>query len=307
MKKRILPGLCLCCLFALFLSGCKTPPKDEAQPAKPAQTKTAQQGQTDSLKKANEDLIRQIEEARVKAVEAGAEKYFPDELKSVDTASGKARSSYDNGGKPEDFNKTATDILYQYKALEQAALAYGAREKINELGFARYAQDEYNAAEDAAAKAENMFKNGAAGKDWFMQTKAASDGYRSVLNAGYKILAEQKRKEILELKAKADAIKSAVADKEGYANAIAFYTRGDQDLKSGDAESGYNNFVACYDALSDGYARVSKKRAEAEEAIARAKRRVEESEAIAEKADNLVPIEKVEALDSEDAKLRGAE
>ena len=49
------------------------------------------------------------------------------------------------------------------------------------------------------------------------------------------------------------------------------------------------------------------KRAEAEEAIARAKRRVEESEAIAEKADNLVPIEKVEALDSEDAKLRGAE
>ena len=55
------------------------------------------------------------------------------------------------------------------------------------------------------------------------------------------------------------------------------------------------------------YARVSKKRAEAEEAIARAKRRVEESEAIAEKADNLVPIEKVEALDSEDAKLRGAE
>ena len=60
-------------------------------------------------------------------------------------------------------------------------------------------------------------------------------------------------------------------------------------------------------ALSDVYARVSKKRAEAEEAIARAKRRVEESEAIAEKADNLVPIEKVEALDSEDAKLRGAE
>ena len=71
MKKRILPGLCLCCLFALFLNGCKTPPKDEMQSTKPASTQsaTAQQGQAGSLKKANEDLIRQIEEARAKAVE----------------------------------------------------------------------------------------------------------------------------------------------------------------------------------------------------------------------------------------------
>ena len=44
------------------------------------------------------------------------------------------------------------------------------------------------------------------------------------------------------------------------------------------------------------YQAVLKKRAAAENAMERAKRRVEEADAVAEKADNTVPVDQVEAL-----------
>ena len=49
--------------------------------------------------------------------------------------------------------------------------------------------------------------------------------------------------------------------------------------------------------LSKVYEDVLKKRAAAEEAMARAKRRVEDADAVAVKADSIAPIEKVESLD----------
>ena len=98
-------------------------------------------------------------------------------------------------------------------------------------------------------------------------------------------------------KKKADEIKASVADETGYANAVAFYTRAEQEFKTGENENAYNNFVACYGMLEPVYRDVAKKRALAEEALARARRRVEESDAMAAKADSMVPIEKVESLE----------
>lgn len=298
MKKRIISAVCFCSLLTLFLIGCKTPPKDT--PAVPEEQSTSVESGTaagSDLKTANAELIRELNAARKKAVAAGADRYLRDELAVVDVASGEAQAVYKDGGDPAEFNTKASDILYQYKALEQAALAAAARKKINELNFADYAASEYNAAEDASRKVGEMFNAGANGKSLFGQAQKALAGYNAVLNAGYKVLAEKERDKVIEIKDKADGIKAGAADKAGYANAVAFFTRGNQDLKSGENEKAYNNFVSARDMLSKVYEDVLKKRAAAEEAMARAKRRVEDADAVAVKADSIAPIEKVESLD----------
>lgn len=300
MKKRIMPAVILCSLLTLFWIGCKTPPKDTSVPEdQSTQGKTVTQTDAGSdLKSVNAKLIEELNAAREKAVAAGAERYLRDELTVVDTASGEAKAVYKDGGDPAEFNAKASDILYQYKALEQAALSLSARAKINEMNFAAYASSEYNEAEKAANKAGEMFNTGSDGKALFEQTQKALAGYNAVLNAGYKVLAEKERERVIEIKDKADAIKAGVADKNGYANAVAFFTHGNQDLKSGENEKAYNNFVTSRGMIDKVYQDVLKKRAIAEEAMARAKRRVEDADAVAVKADSIAPIEKVEALDS---------
>ncbi|WP_428769411.1 hypothetical protein V1L52_10375 [Treponema sp. HNW] len=308
MKKRIMPALCLCSLLTLFWIGCKTPPKDTPavpeeqttvveQPETVEQTGTVQDTGAD-VRAANAKLIEELNAARKKAVAAGADRYFRSELTAVDTESRNAQNAYKDGGDPAEFKTKASDIVYKYKALEQASLASTARKKINEMNFAGYAASEYNAAEKAAGKAQEMFKSGASGKDLSAQTQKVLDGYNAVLKAGYKVLAEKEREKVIEIKDKADAIKAGVADKTGYANAVAFFTRGNQELKSGQNEKAYNNFVTCRGMIDKVYQDVLKKRAAAEEAMARAKRRVEDADAVAVKADGIAPIEKVEALDS---------
>ncbi len=294
MKKRMVRSTCFCCLFALFLFGCKTPPKKEAEPPAPVQTikdSGAEEHKTNGM------LEAQIAEARQKAVDAGAESFFPNELTVVDIAYREAQTVKDAGGDAAEFDKKAADILEQYRALEQAALAADARKKINDMNFAGYAQADYDAAEKAFSGIEQLFNTGADGKDLYAQAKTAADRYRSVLNAAYGALAQKEREKVIALKKKADEIKASVADETGYANAVAFYTRAEQEFKTGENESAYNNFVTCYGMLEPVYRDVAKKRALAEEALARAKRRVEESDAMAAKADSMVPIEKVESLE----------
>lgn len=301
MKKRIIPAVFFCSLLTLFWIGCKTPPENTPAAPEDQSTPVETVTQTDTgsdLKSVNAKLIQELNTARKKAVAAGAERHFRTELTAVDTASREAQDAYKDGGDPSEFNTKATDIVHRYKALEQAALAAEARAKINEMNFAAYASSEYNAAEKDALKLREMFGSGANGKDLSAQAQKTLDGYNAVLNAGYKVLAEKEREKVIEIKDKADAIKAGVADKNGYANAVAFFTRGNQELKSGQNEKAYNNFVTCRGMIDKVYQDVLKKRAAAEEAMVRAKRRVEDADAVAVKADSIAPIEKVEALDS---------
>ncbi|MGI5174653.1 hypothetical protein H0R92_13775 [Treponema sp. OMZ 840] len=310
MKKWIVPGLCLYCLFTLFFFGCKTPPKDTTPAEQPDSTGQAVVETTDNtgvvqpagsdLTAANAKLLEQAAAARKKAVDAGAQRNLPKELAAIDKESRDLQSAYKAGGDPAEFNKKMSDIVYRYKALEQASYAYADRKKITDMDFVKYAKKEYDEADKDFRKAESMLKSGASGKDLYDISKKSADGYRSVIKAGYKVLAETERDKVAALKQKADEVKSSVADKNGYTGAVAFYTRANQELQSGQTEKAYNNYVTCYGMLDKVYQGVLKKRAAAEEAMARAKRRVEESDAVAVKADAIAPVEQVEALDALD-------
>ncbi len=278
MRKWILAGMCV---LALSLSACKS---------------------TDGvgdLATQNEQLKLDIEGARERAVAAGAEHYFPVELDVVDVVSSEAHVVYEEGGDEKEFNKAATDILNQYRALEQSAIAATSRDRIDALGFVDYDPASYEAGGLALDKATDLFNSGADGKEYYDAAKEAADAYLLVLNTAFASLANEERNKFLAIKAQADQIKAGVADKDNYSAAVVFFTQGDNDLKTNNAESAYENFKIALTDMTFVYETVVEKRMLAEEAIERAKQRTAQAEEVAVAADSIVPLADVEALDAE--------
>ncbi len=294
MKKLIITAMC----FALLvLAGCKTPP--EEVPETPDVTEVKPEDTTDNtIAEANDTLMQDIVKARQMAVAAGAEEYFSDELLVVDVASTEAHAVYEDGGDEEAFNETATNVLYQYRALEQASIAAKAGAKITEMGFESYDSDGFAAGNTASEAALRLFNSGASGKEVYDEAKKAADAYNTVLFTAFTSLADEKRVSFLDVKEMADEIKAGVADSQNYNGAVVFFTQGDQDLVSKNPESAYKNFSIAADSMTTVYETVAEKRRLAQEAMDRAKRRIEDAEDVATAADTQVPLADVESLDS---------
>ncbi len=297
MKKLLLAGM----FFALLvLSGCKSTPEE---PIETPETTTETEVQptetaTDSLVDANAALKADIEKARAMAITAGAEQYFSEELMVVDVASTEVHAVYEDGGDEEAFNENATDILYQYRALEEAAKASKAAETIAKMNLESYDANAYAEGNAASEAAFALFNSGSDGKSIYDEAKKASDAYGKVLFTAFTSLAKEERDRFMTVKAQADEIKAGVADKSNYANAVVFFTQGDQDLVSDNPEAAYGNFTIAADAMTTVYESVVEKRRLAQEAIDRAKRRLEDAEEVATTADTIVPLADVESLES---------
>lgn len=311
MKKWMVTGVFICCMLTLFLSGCATPPEEtieepieQVQPVEPVVVEPEPVELPKpvepvvDLTAENNALIAEGAAARELAIAAGAERYLPDELLIIDIAAREAQVVYEDGGDSVVFNEIASDVVYQYMALEQAALGSAMQQRIDELGFENYNVEQYAIGVEAALKTEELFSSGAIGKDLYEQAKKSADAYRLVLKAGFLALAQTERDKFLQIKEKADAIKAGIADKEGYANAVAFFSQASAHLLEEEHEGAYNNFVISNTSMTKVHEDVSKKRAAAEEAMARAKRRTEEASEAAAKADTIVPLGDVEALNA---------
>lgn len=300
MKKWMVKGICIGSMLTLFLSGCATPPEEPTDQIEQVEPALFDIDPNDS-----DALIAGGKKARELAIVAGAEQYFPDELLVVDIVAREAQVVYEEGGDSVVFNGIAFDTVYQYMALEQASLSSVNRQRIDELGFESYNPEQYAVGMEAALQIEALFSSGAMGRDLYEQSKKSADAYMLVLKAGFIVLGETERDEFLEAQKNADAIKSGVADKEGYTNAVAFFTQADANLLEDDPESAYNNFIIGTDKIIEVYEGVSIKRVAAEEAIARAKYRTEVADEIAAKADTRAPLVDVEALDATDTVQEG--
>ncbi len=302
MKKIIIMGVCLA---LLILSGCQSTPEEdvvtpeptpEVEPTPVEPDPAPEPVVVEDFSEANEALIASTTEAREKAIAAGADIYFSDELLVVDVASTEALTVYKEGGDAKVFNELAADFMYQYQALEQAAIAAKTQEKILEMGFESYDLDNYNAGNVASNNAYELFNSGADGKAIYDEVKKAADSYNLVLRTGYIAVANESRSEFLAVKVKADEIKASVADKANYANAIVFFTQGDADLLSDNPESAYENFQIATGQMTSIYNSVLEKRALAQDAMDRARRRTESANEVAVAADEKVPLADVEAL-----------
>ncbi len=297
MKKLIITAMCI---TLLVLTSCNTPPEEPVETTEATTTEVPQvepvETTEDSLVAENEKLIADIEKAREMAIAAGAEQFFSDELMVVDVAATEAQSVYVAGGDEKAFNESANDILYQYKALEQAALAAKADARIAQMGFASYNEDKYAEANLASQTAFDLFNSGADGKSIYDEVKKASDAYMQVLNTAFSSLANEEREKFLGVKEQADEIKAGVADKSNYNNAVVFFTQGDADLLSEKPENAYNNFSVATESMTVVFETVAEKRRVAQEAMDRAKRRLEDADEVASTADTIVPLSDVESL-----------
>ncbi len=292
MKKLIIAGMFIA---LLVLSGCESTPEETTDSMEVQPTTEL------SLADANEALKVDIAKAREMAIEAGAEDYFADELMVVDVASSEAHTVYEDGGDEQSFNDAATDILYQYRAIEQITLAEKAKMKIDEMGFESYDSTSYAEGMEAAAKTDELFVSGADGKTLYDEAKKALDAYNQVLLTAFSSLAEEKRAEFLAVKEQADEIKSNVADKDNYNNAVVFFTQGNADLNTNTAEgaeAALENFTVAASSMTAVFETVTEKRRLALEAMERARQRAETADAVAESADAQVPLADVEALET---------
>ncbi len=295
MKKLIIIAMCFTLFFVI---GCESTPEETVETTETTEVPEVTPTETvdNTLAEENETLMANIKAAREKAVAAGAEKYFGSELMVVDVASTEAHSVYEDGGDEEAFNKSATDILYQYMALEQGSMAAEAQRKIEDMGLSVYDKAGFEAGLESANAALALFNSGADGKALYEEAKKAADAYNAVLFEAFTTLAEEERAAFLEVKGQADEIKAGVAEKDNYNNAVVFFTQGDQNMITDNPETAYNNFSIAKTGMEEVFETVKEKRRLAQEAMDRARRRIEDADEVAEAADTQVPLADVEAL-----------
>jgi hypothetical protein len=318
MKKNSLIYIVLC-FFAVFITfGCKSAPEEAPVPEventeevvevvpdpvpvvqpEVVESEVEEDSSPDYIAD-NQALEKSVLEARNNAIAAGAQLYFPDELGVIDVAAIETQTVYKEGGSPEDFNKKATDLLYMYKAIEQACFAAADWEKINGFDFAQYNTEAYESGNQSSEKVREMFKSGSSGKEIYDEVLNAVNSYDSVLYSAYLVKANEEKTAVTTIKNKADEIKASVSEKANYQNAVVFYTQAESDLVADKPEVAYSNFVKSHTMFREIYDRVFEKRQAAEEAIARAKARTQESDTIALSADEVAPLEEIEGESQE--------
>ena len=108
----------------------KEPPKVEEAASAPVVEEPA----AEDFAQANEVLLSKADAARQKAIEAGAEKYFPDVLAADDGFYDGVKSDVKENPSA-DHSAKIKDVIERYNALATACAAKEMQEKANELGL----------------------------------------------------------------------------------------------------------------------------------------------------------------------------
>ncbi len=253
----------------------------------------------------NQALMEQIEQARKAAVDAGAEKYYPDILKSTDVGWSSVKKSVSE--KPsDDYSNELNDILNKYKSLEKASLAQSLKEKTSAMAGGDIDASTKKAAEDALQKYDDLGANDGNGSDMLKQAELAYDSYSALLNKGLVAQAGRERKAALAAKKDADSVKASVAKKtkDRYKAAAETFKKADSAYSLRKIEEAYSGYKSSKETFTELYETVKKDREEAQARLEAAKARVAASASTAEEADGSAPLtEKVSGIEDENAVL----
>jgi hypothetical protein len=281
----------LCALCVIFIASCKSVPEPEqtAPVAPPGETAVQPQAGTgDQRANRAASLLADVEKARQEAVDAGAEIYCPDELARLDSVFDELKKEAGQNPDSDEVFDRGTDMVIRYRALEKAAKALAAKEEVDNRGLARYVPDVYAEGEDALGTLQNANVTSDDAEELADAADRAYVAYTKVLAEGLARLAAEAqadRNAAVQAKARADGIKSAVTEKDSYAEAVASLAAGDDMVESGDIEAARSSYQTARDSFDAIFARVSKKRDEAAEAMRLAALRARESAAFALQAD----------------------
>lgn len=311
MRRRssVLFLLILSVLAALF-AGCSSTPEavqEEVesipQPASDDAVQLPSEAEIDAdLTQMLADSARLLEEmnaARMEAEAAGAADMFPDEFGSVTSdyeALLKAQAENPQG----DFRQQIENVRDKYLAMAKLAQAQQLRDQIVEGNLQDSNAEAFQKGDEAIARAKSLCSEGASGVQLMEQANVAHGSYLAVITENYTKMCQTQRELAIAAKEKADSLKAEKAAKDEYAIAAKAFTDGDTAYTSQDYEVAYNSFVEATRLFTEVYDDVFIRRATADEAIRRAKQKVEASAAIAAEADEIAPLADEEVPAGED-------
>lgn len=290
--------------LVVFVSGCSSTPESvpEETPATGAVTDAAgesagaeaadREGEAQAAELAAQTsrLMEELAAARGEAEAAGAADLFPD-------AFAKTSSDYEallqaRQENPETDHRDQIESLRDsYLAMARLAEAQQMRERIVSAGLQDYDASALQRGDQALAQAQSLQAAGASDSRLLEQATVAYESYFSILSANYVSLCETQRASALAAKEKADSIKSAMAAKDDYDVASSALSGAESAHGRKDYAVAYDGYVEATGLFSAVYDEVFVKRAAAEEAIRRARQKVDATAEIAAEADEIAPLE----------------
>lgn len=306
MKIKYLTAL-LCVSAVIMFGSCKSTkaaaePEQEASPAVAEETQVTEPAKVEEAKPVSENSTEKADIARKAAVEAGAEKYYPELFKATDKKYSDLCENIKKDPK-KDYSSEINDVAKRFTALAKASLAKTMKAKADELGLAEYDKASYEKGEKLLADFDAIGAD-ASSEDYNSKASAAFDSFLSVIQKGFVALAGKERNAALEAKKQADSVKAGVAKKDEYKAASDTFKKADSDYVTKDIENAYKGYKSAKESYAQLFDTVSKNRAAALAAIERAKQAVSEAESYSAEADSIAPLkEQVAGIEAEDAVL----
>lgn len=285
-KKMKAPWYILCaCLFIGGLAACKSQPEPQPEP-KPEPVKPVEPAKNEDQEKADK-LFQELSKVRAEAIELKADAAYPAQFKAADDTAAAAKSAYE----AKDFkgaHEKAETAITQYRTLINQMHIAALKAKINEHDLSSYDVESYKKAEELYNRITELYESDPAGA--FEASVQALNYYESVSNAGFAALMDDAKKKADEARARCDSIKAAAAMKDAYTNAINRYRHAGIAAGNKKYEQAYTGYMTAASEFNDIYETVKVKRAQANDAMKRAKARQEASTRLAKDADREAPL-----------------
>ena len=302
MKRIYVPFLSMA-ICSFILTSCGSKPKDKPD-SKIDDAAQKVEHEMNSDNSGEISALEAAENARNAAIAAGADKSEKARFAATDAIYQQLKLQAESGA---DVSVGLKDAENRFRALAAYAEAKKAKQRIDENGYAGYDRRSYDKGCEALNDLDNLFGSDTNLTGEAMRAKAdeANGSFKNVIIAAFKKFARDERTEAFKAKRDADGVMAAVAAKTEYAEAVNAFRSGDANYSQQNPEAAYNYYKNAKSAFSAVFASVSEKREAAQKAMSEAKKKVEESNNYAVRADREVPLsgDNVEGIESADAKL----
>lgn len=249
-------------------------------------------------------MIDNVESARTKAIDAGADKYFPDVLASFDARKDSTKVNFKSNPRGN-YTRILSDLVVKYESLEKAAKAKNLRSKLDIMEASDINDSALKNADSELAKYVSL-ASAADGKSLSAQADKAYSAYDEVVKAGFAGMVARERKAAADAKKLAESEKAQVNKftKEAYKVATDKYKKADVNFKLKKNEDAYNDYKAAKDSYLEQYKTVKKAKGEAVDAQEKSQKSKLDAESFAAAADATNPLtEKVSGIEDEDTTL----
>ena len=287
MNKTLKTLLYILCVSALLFGfgACKSQPEPKPEP-KPEPIKPAEPVTNEEQEKAAR-LLEEIAKVRAEAMKVKADTAYPDQFKSADDTAAEAKQGYESNNFAVAQEK-AQRAIPQYRTLINQMQIAELKAKIDKNDLSSYDADSYAKAEALAAQIPGLYESDPAKA--YEISQQALNYYETVKEAGFASLIDDAKKKADEAREQCDSVKAAAAMKDPYEKTVNRYRAAGIAAGNKRYEQAYNAYMTAADEFNDIYEKVKIKRAQATDAMERAKARQEASSQLAKDADREAPL-----------------